>query len=280
MKSHSLEISRHDTVWEQLRDQIKNMINSEDSMTDYLHDMVIRHSSLDRALSYILSIKLATVHFPAEFLKSLFNEILMSSTNCRQAIRYDLQAVAERDPAAGGIAEPFLHYKGFHALEAYRMSHILWNQKRYGLAFFLNNRITEIFSVDIHPAAKVGKGILIDHATGVVIGETTVVGDNVSLLHEVTLGGTGKVRGDRHPKVESGVLIGAGAKILGNVRIGEGSKIGAGSVVLNNVPPHTSVAGVPAKIVGHPKTDLPALYMDQEIDSEIQSDLSYTSSML
>jgi serine O-acetyltransferase len=180
-------------------------------------------------------------------------------------IRKDLEAVIKRDPASHGISEPFLHYKGFHALESYRVSHWLWQNSRQALACYLQNRISEVFAVDIHPAAKIGKGILIDHATSVVIGETAVVDDDVSMLHEVTLGGTGKTTGDRHPKVRRGVLIGAGAKILGNVIVGEGSKIAAGSVVLTDVPPHTTVAGVPAVIVGKPTSEQPSLEMDHRI---------------
>jgi serine O-acetyltransferase len=187
------------------------------------------------------------------------------SEEIRDAIRKDIEAVTRRDPASRGISEPFLHYKGFHALESYRVSHWLWIQRREALACYMQNRISEVFSVDIHPAARIGKGIFIDHATGVVIGETSVVDDDVSLLHEVTLGGTGKTTGDRHPKIGRGVLIGAGAKILGNVKVGEGSKVAAGSVVLTDVPPHTTVAGVPAVVIGRPAVEQPSLEMDQGI---------------
>jgi serine O-acetyltransferase len=269
-----------DRIWGQLRDQIRVMRKEEKALSKYLNDRVFRHDTFEKALGYILSKKLAIENFPEKSLWPIFEEILTTSDVCSQAIRIDLKAVLQRDPAARGLAEPFLHSKGYHALEAYRISHVLWNGKKHDLALFLHSRIAEVFSVDIHPAARIGKGILIDHATGVVIGETAVIGDDVSLLHEVTLGGTGKQRGDRHPKVGSGVLIGAGAKILGNIRIGEGSKIGAGSVVLGDVPPHSTAAGVPAKIVGHPRTAKPALSMDQAIDSEAQIDLSYASSML
>jgi serine O-acetyltransferase len=181
-------------------------------------------------------------------------------------VRRDLTAVVERDPAARGTAQPFLYYKGFHALEAYRVAHWLWSNGRNALALHLQNRISEVFAVDIHPAARIGKGILIDHATSVIIGETAVVGDDVSMLHEVTLGGTGKESGDRHPKVGNGVLIGAGAKILGNIIIGEGSKIAAGSVVLKEVPPHSTVAGIPARVVGKLMSVIPSHVMDQNVD--------------
>jgi serine O-acetyltransferase len=201
-------------------------------------------------------------------LREVIREAFAASPEIREAIRRDLSAVLERDPAARGVAQPFLHYKGYHALQSQRVAHWLWNEGRQPLAFYLQNRISEVFAVDIHPAARIGKGILIDHGTSVVIGETAVVGDDVSMLHEVTLGGTGKESGDRHPKVGNGVMIGAGAKILGNVRIGNGSKVAAGSVVLDEVPPHATVAGVPARVVGKPQTEEPALSMDQKLDTE------------
>jgi serine O-acetyltransferase len=242
------------------------MAEAEPLLAAHLRKLALDHPSLDRALACLLAEKLATPYVNEQSLQVIFTDAFASSESVRDATRRDLKAVVNRDPAANGIAEPFLHYKGFHALEAYRISHLFWSEGRQAFAQFLHNRIAEVFSIDIHPAAKIGGGILIDHGTGVVIGETAVIGDDVSLLHEVTLGGTGKEHGDRHPKVGNGVLIGAGAKILGNVKIGDGSKIGACSVVLADVPPHTTVAGVPARIVGHPKSATPALSMDQAID--------------
>lgn len=180
-------------------------------------------------------------------------------------MRADIRAITERDPAATRFSEPLLYFKGFHALQTHRVAHWLWSEGRRELALFLQSRASEVFGVDIHPAARIGKGILVDHATGVVVGETAVVEDNVSILHEVTLGGTGKDCGDRHPKVRHGVLIGAGAKILGNVEVGEGAKIGAGSVVLEDVPAHATVAGVPAKVVGIAEGDEPARTMDHRL---------------
>ena len=171
-----------------------------------------------------------------------------------------------RDPAAGSSVNPFLNHKGFHALQAHRVAHWYWGRQRKALAQCLQGRASEVFAVDIHPAAVVGGGVFIDHGTGVVIGETAVVGDNVSILQGVTLGGTGKETGDRHPKIGSGVLLSAGAKVLGNIRIGDGAKVGAGSVVLDAVPPHKTVVGVPARVVGTPRADQPALDMDQHID--------------
>jgi serine O-acetyltransferase len=256
-----------DAVWNSLRTQVSQMAESEPMMASYLHATVLNHGSLEDALSFVLAGKLASPHLLAMSFREVIDAALGDFPEIGESIRRDLSAVVERDPAARGVAEPFLHYKGFHALEAHRIAHWLWLKDRKPLAFYFQNRISEIFAVDIHPAARIGKGILIDHGTGVVIGETAVVGDDVSMLHAVTLGGTGKETGDRHPKVGSRVMIGAGAKILGNVKIGEGAKIGSGSVVLCDVPPHTTVAGVPARVVGRPRADSPALVMDQAIDA-------------
>lgn len=268
---------RLDPVWESLRDEILSMTVGEPILASYLHATVLNHTSLEDALSYLLAGKLAIEYVSSMTIREVMNDAFGGSPEIGEAIRLDLMAIANRDPAARGIAEPFLHYKGFHALECYRVSNWLWMTNRRTLAMYFRSRIAEVFAVDMHPAARIGKGIFIDHATGVVIGETAVVGDDVSLLHEVTLGGTGKETGDRHPKVENGVLIGAGAKILGNVRIGRGSKVGAGSVVLCDVPPHVTVAGVPAKVVGRPTTDEPALLMDQTIESESPPDQADSS---
>jgi len=177
----------------------------------------------------------------------------------------DLCAVQERDPAVEFFSTPLLYLKGFLALQSYRIAHWLWNQKREALAIYLQNQISVVFAVDIHPAARIGKGIMLDHATGIVIGETAIVEDDVSILQSVTLGGTGKESGDRHPKIRAGVMIGAGAKVLGNIEVGRGAKVGAGSVVLDHVPEHTTVAGVPAKVVGRPDSEMPSLAMNQTI---------------
>ena len=217
--------NERDPVWSTLRKEIVRMADSEPMLASYLHAAVLNHQSLEDALSFLLAGKLASPHFSTMSLREVIDDAFHASPDIREAIRRDLTAVVKRDPAARGMAEPFLHYKGFHALEAYRVSHWLWLEDRKALALHCQNRISEVFGVDIHPAAKIGKGILVDHGTGLVIGETAVVGDDVSMLHEVTLGGTGKETGDRHPKVGNGVLIGAGAKILGNVIIGDGSKV-------------------------------------------------------
>jgi serine O-acetyltransferase len=228
----------------------------------FLYAAVLRHENLEDGLSAILANKLHTAELPASFLRDLIHDALADDASIRASIRADLMAARTRDPAARGYAQPFLYYKGFHALQAYRFAHWLWEKGRPGLAAHLQNRISEAFGVDVHPAARIGSGVLIDHGTSVVIGETAVVEDNVSLLHEVTLGGTGKESGDRHPKVRRGVLIGAGAKVLGNIEIGMGAKVAACSVVLKDVPPHTTVAGIPARVVGRCTVAEPALEMD------------------
>jgi serine O-acetyltransferase len=259
-----------DQVWQRLHEEVLAMAESEALLSSYLHAAVLNHSCLGDALCYLLADKLASPYLSAMSLRDIFAEALNSSEEIRDAVARDLTAVLERDPAARGLAQPFLYYKGFHALESHRVAHRLWGEGRVNLAFFLQNRVSEVFAVDIHPAARIGKGILIDHGTGVVIGETAVIGDDVSMLHEVTLGGTGKESGDRHPKIGNCVLIGAGAKILGNVSIGEGSKVAAGSVVLHPVPAHVTVAGVPARVVGTPVTAEPARYMDQHFDKDTE----------
>src|SRR6478735_3432211 len=251
-----------DGFWEQIHAEARREADREPLLVSFLFAAVLAHKKLEDGLSVILANKLHTPELPAILLRDLISDTLAADPSIRASIRADLLAARTRDPAARGYAQPFLYYKGFHALQAYRIAHWLWNEGRFGMAAHLQNRISEAFGVDVHPPARTGSGVLIDHGTSVVIGETAVVEDNVSLLHEVTLGGTGKESGDRHPKVRRGVLIGAGAKILGNIEIGRGSKVGAGSVVLRDVPPHTTVAGVPARIVGRCTVAEPALEMD------------------
>jgi serine O-acetyltransferase len=251
-----------DGLWQQIHAESRAETEREPMLASFLFATVLRHATLEDGLSALLANKLHTPDLPAILLRDLINQALADDGTIRVAIRADLLAARTRDPAARGYAQPFLYYKGFHALEAYRAAHWLWVHGRYGLAAHLQNRISESFGVDVHPAARIGSGIIIDHGTSVVIGETAVVEDHVSLLHEVTLGGTGKERGDRHPKVRRGVLIGAGAKLLGNIEIGQGAKVAAGSVVLRDVPPHTTVAGIPARVVGKCSVAEPALEMD------------------
>ena len=264
MQQTGRTFNESDIIWAAIREDVLKEADREPILASYLHATILKHADLEDALSFHLAGKLATTTLPAKLIRELIDEIFSADLAIGQAVRADLQAVRDRDPASNGYSEPFLYFKGFHALESYRVAHSLWQQNRRALAVHFQNRISEVFGVDIHPAAQIGTGILIYHGTSVVIGETTVVEDNVSLLHEVTLGGTGKAVGDRHPKVRRGVLIGAGAKILGNIEIGVGAKIGAGSVVLDGVPSHRTVAGVPAQVVGEPEVAEPALEMNQQ----------------
>jgi len=259
-----------DAVWQTIREEVARETEREPMLASFFHAVILKHNSLEDALSFHLASKLCSETLPAMLIREVIDEALSRDGTIREALRADITAARDRDPATDDLFVPLLYYKGLHALQSQRIAHWLWHRNRQALALYLQNRISEVFSVDIHPAARIGKGILIDHGTSVVIGETAVVEDNVSMLHEVTLGGTGKEHGDRHPKVRHGVLIGAGAKILGNVEIGAGAKIGAGSVVLDNIPPHTTAAGVPARIVGSAEVEEPALTMDHHLPAHQQ----------
>lgn len=258
----------HDPIWETIRDEAEEDARHEPMLASFLYAVVLNHRGLEDALSFILASKLGSTTVPHITLRDLFDETFQNDPAIRDAIRADIDAVCTRDPACRRYSTPLLYFKGFHAIQACRAAHYYWKNGREPLALYLQSRITEALAVDIHPGAQLGKGLLLDHATSVVVGETAVIEDDVSMLHEVTLGGTGKTSGIRHPTIRRGVLIGAGAKILGNVIIGPGAKIAAGSVVLEDVPPHCTVAGVPAKQVGYaaPGPD-PAHTMDHLIQS-------------
>jgi serine O-acetyltransferase len=253
-----------DPIWEEISEEARRHAREEPILASFLHSVILNHSRLELALSFHLASQLDSPTASSLLLREVMLEAMDADSGIREAVRADLRAVKERDSACHELYIPFLYFKGFHALQAQRVAHWLWNEGRESLALFFQNRMSAEFGVDIHPAARMGHGIMLDHATGLVIGETAVVGNNVSILQSVTLGGTGKDEGDRHPKICDGVLISAGAKILGNICVGEGAKVGAGSVVLEAVPPHTTVAGVPAKIVGRPASDQPALEMEHD----------------
>lgn len=265
----SLEkIATMDPIWSSLRKEAEELATREPALASFVHATILKHERLELALSYHLAKKVGNEDISPMLAREIFDEALTADAEIGAAVRADLSAVFERDPACHSYVEAFLYYKGFHALECYRIGHWLWAQKREGMALFFQSRISERFDVDIHPAAKLGRGIMIDHATGVVIGETAVVGDDVSMLHGVTLGGTGKETGDRHPKIGRGVLLSMGAKVLGNITVGEYSRIGAGSVVLKSIPARCTAVGVPAKIVSCPGCERPSQEMDQFIDDE------------
>ncbi len=255
-------------IWDAIVSECAEAAANEPLLGGFLHNVVLSQPDLEESLAYQLASKLDNSTLPALSLRDIIHDVLRDDESIQCAVRADLQAVVSRDPACPGYANPLLYFKGFLAIQAYRVSHFYWNHGRQPLAWYLQSRISEVFAVDIHPGARIGKGIMFDHATSVVIGETAVVEDDFSMLHEVTLGGSGKEGGDRHPKIGRGVMIGAGAKVLGNLKVGEGAKIGAGSVVLHDVPAHTTVAGVPAKVVNMPPSALPALDMDQSLDAE------------
>ncbi len=250
-------------TWDKIRTEALILVNEEPMLASFFHSTILNHDSLRSALSFQLANKLASAVMPAIVLCEVIETALAAQPDILDAAAADICAVKERDPAVRYYSTPLLYLKGFHALQGYRVAHWLWQQGRHSLAVFLQNQISVVFSVDVHPAAQIGRGIMFDHATGIIIGETAVVEDDVSILQNVTLGGTGKEHGDRHPKIREGVMIGAGAKVLGNIEVGRGAKIGAGSVVLQPVPPHTTVAGVPAHEVGHPDCDKPSLDMNQ-----------------
>ncbi|WP_347313121.1 serine O-acetyltransferase [Defluviimonas sp. SAOS-178_SWC] len=263
------KVAQVDPVWSHVCEEARAAVRDEPLLGGLIHSGILHHATLERALSYRFSMKLASGEMSEQILREIADEAYSSDPEIGRSARADIVAVYDRDPACHRFMQPMLFFKGFQAVQAYRIGHWLWTQGRRDLAYFVQMRVSEVFGVDIHPNARIGKGIMIDHAHSIVIGETAVVGDNVSMLHSVTLGGTGKEDGDRHPKIGNGVLIGAGAKILGNILIGERSRIAAGSVVLHDVPCCKTVAGVPAKIVGEAGCDQPALTMDQLIDDGV-----------
>ena len=261
-------IAELDPVWSRIRTEAEAAVAAEPLLGGLIHSSLLHHLTLERALSYRMSLKLASGEMSEQMLREIVDEAYAASPALGDAARADLVAIYERDPACHRFLQPILFFKGYQSTQAYRVGHWLWEKGRMDLAYFFQMRVSEVFGVDIHPAARVGRGIMIDHAHSIVIGETAVVGDNVSMLHSVTLGGTGKEEEDRHPKIGDGVLIGAGAKVLGNIRVGSCSRIAAGSVVLEDVPPCKTVAGVPARIVGEAGCAQPSITMDHLIRGE------------
>ncbi|MGB3313812.1 MAG: serine O-acetyltransferase [Albidovulum sp.] len=265
MAETKAKFAQVDPVWSHICEEARAAVRDEPLLGGFIHSSILHHATLERALAYRFSLKLASGEMSEQLLREIADEAYTTDPSLGQVARADIVAVYDRDPACHRFMQPLMFFKGFQAVQAYRIGHWLWNNGRRDLAYFVQMRVSEIFGVDIHPGARVGQGIMIDHAHSIVIGETAVVGDNVSMLHSVTLGGTGKEEEDRHPKIGDGVLIGAGAKVLGNIKVGNCSRIAAGSVVLQEVPPCKTVAGVPARIVGEAGCDQPALSMDQVI---------------
>lgn len=261
-----LDLSSHESLWEIMCEEARLKATEEPILGSYFHATILNHKSFGSALSFRLASKLDNPMLPTMLIRDVVKEATEDDEEILKAAEIDMLAAYARDPACEDLSTPFLFYKGFHALQAYRISHWLWKQGRKTMARFFQNQISVTLGVDIHPAAQIGSGLMLDHATGIVVGETAVIEDDVSILHSVTLGGTGKETGDRHPKIRRGVLLASGCKVIGNIEVGEGAKVGAGSVVLQDVPPGATVAGVPAKIVGRSTGIMPAHHMDQRLD--------------
>ncbi|CAN1506141.1 CysE Serine acetyltransferase [Rhabdaerophilaceae bacterium] len=256
-----------DPVWSKLRAEAEQVRAQEPSLAGLVLATILQQPSLEAAVAHRIGERLHHADLPATLIRQAFAEFVASEPGFRETLRADIGAVIDRDPACDRVIEPVLYFKGFQSIQTHRLAHWLWLSGRRDFALYLQSMSSSVFQTDIHPAAPFGKGIFLDHATGLVVGETAVVGDNVSMLQSVTLGGTGKEEGDRHPKVRNGVLIGAGAKILGNIEIGHCVRVAAGSVVLKDVPPCMTVAGVPARVVGEAGCAEPARAMDQLIQS-------------
>ena len=266
--AHHLEVVTQQEpppVWAALRNQAERVAATEPGLASMLHAVILSHSDIASSLAYQIARKLGDQELRAMSLREICEEAYAGGSSLIESAHADLLAVFERDAACKGYLQPFLFFKGYQALQTHRIAHWLWTQGRETLAYHLQSKMSELYQLDIHPAARIGSGVFIDHGTGIVIGETATVGDDVSLLHGVTLGGTGAQRGDRHPKIGKGVLIGAGAKVLGNIEVGDYAKIASGSVVLRPVPSHCTAAGVPAKLVNCPTCKEPARTMDHTL---------------
>ena len=261
-----------DPIFSQIRFEAEEALRREPELGGFIASAVLSHATLEQAVGHRLAARLSHPDFPGDSIRQNFLDLAARDPLVGAAIRADLLAVADRDPACMRLIEPLLYFKGFHALQTHRLAHALWNEGRKDFALYLQSRSSSVFQTDINPAARIGKGIFLDHATGLVVGATAVIEDDVSILHSVTLGGTGHETGDRHPKIRHGVLIGAGAKILGNIEIGHCSRIAAGSVVIRPVPANVTVAGVPAKVVGSSGCAEPAREMDQILASKLVVD--------
>jgi serine O-acetyltransferase len=258
-----------DPVWTRIRREADEVLRREPELATFIYSTILHHDTLEAAIVYRLAERLDHAAVSSELIRQAYADALKDSPTLGEAFRADLMAVVDRDPATHRLIEPVLYYKGFHAIETHRLAHWLWGKGRRDFALYLQSRSSAVFQCDIHPAAKIGRGIFLDHATGLVVGETAAIEDDVSLLHDVTLGGTGKEHEDRHPKIRYGVMIGAGAKILGNIEVGHCARIAAGSVVVKPVPNNVTVAGVPARVVGVAGCPEPARSMDQIFQNEI-----------
>lgn len=256
-------LDKVDPVWTRVRTEAEAVARAEPELGSFIYGSVLHHDTLEQAVVHRVADRLDRADVSGELIRQAYTAALDDSPALGDAFRADIVAIFDRDPATNRFIEPLLYYKGFHAIQTYRLAHWLWTRGRKDLAYYLQSRSSAAFQTDIHPNALIGRGIFLDHATGLVVGETAVIEDDVSILHNVTLGGTGNEHGDRHPKIRHGVMIGAGAKILGNIEIGHCARVAAGSVVLKPVPPNSTVAGVPAKVIGEAGCAEPSRTMDQ-----------------
>jgi len=258
-------LDKVDPVWDRIRREADDVVRREPLLATLIYTSILHHDALETAVVHRIAQRLDHPAVGSELIRQAYADALEDQPSIREAFRADIAAVVDRDPAANRYLEPVLYFKGFHALQTHRLAHWLWGKDRKDFAYYLQSRSSAVFQTDIHPAVPIGRGIFLDHATGLVVGETAVIEDDVSILQGVTLGGTGKETGDRHPKIRRGVLIGAGAEVLGNIEVGHCARIAAGSVVLKPVPPNTTVAGVPAKVIGVAGCPEPARSMDQTL---------------
>jgi serine O-acetyltransferase len=262
-------LDKVDPVWVRVRREAEDVVKREPELATFIYSTILHHDTLEVAIIHRLAERLDHAAVSGELIRQAYADALKDVPTIGEIFRADLMATVDRDPATHRLIEPVLYYKGFHAIQTHRLMHWLWQNGRRDFALYLQSRSSSVFQCDIHPAAKIGRGIFLDHATGLVVGETAEIGDDVSLLHDVTLGGTGKEWEDRHPKIRYGVMIGAGAKILGNIEVGHCARIAAGSVVIKAVPNNVTVAGVPAKVVGEAGCPEPARTMDQMFHDEV-----------
>jgi serine O-acetyltransferase len=261
-----------DPIWDAVRKEATAAVDNDPLLAAFLYSTILNHASLEEAVIHRLSQRLDHGDMSADLIAQTYREMIKSEPEWSSIVRVDIQAYYDRDPACDRFMMPVLYFKGFHAIQTHRLAHWLWNRGRKDFALYLQSRSSEVFQCDVHPAARIGKGIFLDHATGLVVGSTAVIEDDVSILHGVTLGGTGKERGDRHPKIRRGVLIGAGAKIIGNIEVGQCARVAAGSVVLASVAARTTVAGVPARIVGEAGCAEPSRSMDQILAEKAETE--------
>lgn len=273
-KSHLQKgsVSTLDPVWAKVREEAEGIVQREPELSSFIYSTVLNHDRLEDSVIHRLAERLDHAALSGDLIRQIYDDALQDEPDIGHAFRADLVAVYDRDPATTRFIDPLLYFKGFHALQTHRLAHWLWRKGRKDAAYYLQSRSSSVFQVDIHPAARIGRGIFLDHATGFVCGETALIEDDVSILHDVTLGGTGKANEDRHPKIRRGVMIGAGAKILGNIEVGHCARIGAGSVVVKAVPNNVTVAGVPAVEIGEAGCAEPSRTMDQMFSGSVQID--------